>query len=159
MRVIHSGTVIDNRIYLVSGYGRPASQTTEYSDGERWIGGPHLPYEVDAGSCTVTTSPTTILVTGGGGTERPLNKVVELNITTGRWRHLASMRDARCYHGCTLVGRNLVVAGGWNGDRQGNMEKGWTTSEILDLDTEQWSRAGDMTKAVSYKHLTLPTKA
>lgn len=133
----HSGIEIDNKIYLVAGGVPESRRTTEYWDGERWGEGPELPHEVSSGSCTVTTSPTTILVTGGEGMAK---KVVELNINTGRWRHLPDMREKRWGHGCTIVGRKVVVAGG-----VGLLGKKGITSEILDLDTEQWSRAGDMT--------------
>jgi len=130
----HSGTVVDNKIYLVG-----LSQTTEYWDGERWQEGPRLPHKVGGGSCTVTTSPTTILVTGGAYNGK---KVVELNITTGRWRYLPDMEGKRKSHACTLIGRKVVVAGGWNARHS---ERKVNTTEILDLDTEQWSRAGDLT--------------
>jgi len=134
----HSGTVIDNKIYLVaSSYGLwSAGQSTEYWDGERWQEGPKLQYgALSWGSCTVTTSPTTILVTGGEG--HPFTSIrknaVELNIITGRWRNLPDMTEERFGHSCTVVGRKVVVAGPGR------------TSAILDLDTEEWSTAGDMT--------------
>ena len=61
--------------------------------------------------------------------------MVEVNLNTRRTRYLADMRVKRFGTSCTIVGRMVVVAGGWR-DK---------TSEILDLDTEKWSRAGDMT--------------
>merc|ERR1711974_531916 len=90
------------------------------------------PKYVGGGSCTVTTSPTTILVTGGDQNGKR-KKVAELNISSGNWRYLPEMGEVRAGHGCTIVGRKVVVAGGW-----------YKSSEILDLDTEQWSRAGDL---------------
>ena len=90
----------------------------------------------------MATSPTTILVTGGGyGGNK--NKVVELDIVTGQYRRLPDMRERSRYHGCTVAGNKVVVAGGWR-DK---------TSEILDLDTEQWSTAGDMTTERRYPQL------
>ena len=70
-----------------------------------------------------------------GGGQPNVNKAVEMDINTGRWRYLADMLGRRNGHGCTVVGRKVVVAGGFED----------MTSEILDLDTEQWSRAGDLT--------------
>jgi len=138
----HSGSVIGNKMYLVAGVGRadhsrPTGHTTDYWDGERWEEGPRLPHKVGDESCTVTISPTKILVTGGiiGG-----SKVVELNINTGRWRNLANMKGTRWGHACLVVGRKVVVAGGSPNGRYAQK-----TSEILDLDTEQWSMAGDLT--------------
>ena len=88
----------------------------------------------------MTTSPTTILVTGGNYSR---NKVVELDIVTGKYRRLPDMRVERWRHGCTRIGNKVVVAGGYR-DK---------TSEILDLDTETWSMAGDMTTERKYAQL------
>ena len=88
----------------------------------------------------MTTSPTTILVTGGRSGGR---KVVELDIVTGKYRQLPDMREERRGHGCTRIGNKVVVAGGYE-DK---------SSEILDLDTETWSSAGDMTTERGYPQL------
>ena len=69
--------------------------------------------------------------------------MVELNISTGDRRYLPEMGRWRSNHGCTVVGRKVVVAGGLR-DK---------TSEILDLDTETWSRAGDMMIERGYTQL------
>lgn len=133
-RRYHSGTVVGDKIYLVAGGASgSSSQTTDYWDGERWEEGPRLPHDVWYGSCTVTTSPTTILVTGGRDGD---NRVVELDIVTGQYRRMSDMTEEREGHGCTRIGNKVVVVGGWR-DK---------TSEILDLDTETWSMAGNMTK-------------
>jgi len=138
----HSGAVVGDKIYLVAGSVDSSSRsTTEYWDGERWQEGPRLPHDVRAGSCTVVTSPTTILVTGGWE-KKDQKKVVELNISTGKSRYLPEMLHRRRDHGCTIVGRKVVMAGGVDWTGVGDALK---TSEILDLDTETWSMAGDMT--------------
>merc|ERR1719309_1741391 len=105
-RSSHSGAVVGDKIYLVASSYVGHRQTTEYGDGERWEEGPRLPHVVGGGSCTVTTSPTTILVMGGNGDGRSgqaLNKVIELNITSGKWRYLPDTGEKRYGHGCTVI--------------------------------------------------------
>jgi len=177
-RRYHSGTVVGDRIYLVF------EDRLLYWDGQRWQAGPQPPEDFE-GSCTVRTSPTTILVIGGKyGHESTISiglypnwpkeikkaskKVVELDINTGKWRYLPDMKQGRHSHSCTLVGRKVVVAGGrdpptchYNQEdlmdcvRNGNER--YKNSEILDLDTEEWSRAGDLTtsRAVGAQMVTV----
>ena len=89
----------------------------------------------------MATSGRTLLVSGGDG--RPA-RVTELDVETGVWRQLADLPDGgRTYHGCTLVGRTVVVAGGsvaWAlGVKLG-------TSFVLDLNNESdgWRKIGDL---------------
>ena len=172
-------------VYLLSGYDEESGQTTEWISTEgpsTWSQGPRLPYPVGPGSCSVSPSPTTIIITGG---YYGLNKVSRLDVTTGTWAGLPDLPKGRYYHGCAVVNQFLVVAAG--------LDESYidlSSTYILDLDTMKWSRGGEMNQArigpqmvvleggrilvlggfngdgvlstieaVSYTHLTLPTKA
>jgi hypothetical protein len=135
-RYRHSGTVVGDTIYLVAGTGS-SRQTTEQLVNNRWVAGPNIPYRVGYGSCSVTTSDTTILLIGGFDNSE---KVVEMNVTTGEWRQLPDIPEGRWGHGCTGYGSYVIVAGGYS-DSAGTSLK---SSYRLNLENEQWTRIGDM---------------
>ena len=143
----HSGAVVNNTVYLVAGYPGSSRQTTEILDEATgtWSLGPQLPHNLAHGSCSTPSSETMIIISGGNN---GLNKVTELDTTTGVYTSLANMPRQRRYHGCTVFTaeggkRYLVVAGGESSSRLKD-------SDVLDISANTWHTGGDMSQARKY---------
>ena len=117
-RFRHSGAVAGDRLYLLAGWHEEAAQTTEWiaAGSTEWTLGPDIPHSVGYGSCSVSPSPTAVIITGGA---RSPGKAARLDVTTDVWTDLPDLPRPRHYHGCAVVDRGeknkkyLVVAGGW----------------------------------------------
>ena len=76
-----------------------------------WTLGPDIPHTVYYGSCSVATSPTTIVITGGAWSPAG---VFLLDVVTGAWSTLPDLPRGREGHGCAVVANKfLVVTGGY----------------------------------------------
>ena len=105
-RYYSNGVVAGDVVYLLAGIDRVEDRSTEYislDDPHNWTAGPDVPYSVGLGSCSVSPSPTTIVITGGMAS---LKKMSQLDVTTGTWTGLQDLPRDRYQHGCTIVNRH-----------------------------------------------------
>ena len=143
---IHHSTTLEPYAWAagvsLSGGSNPGSYIFKRSGGEFlpqdssvWQKGPEFPGGyTTARPCVVATTHTTLLIFGVHG-------VFEYNAELEVWDNWKTslLMGGRFGHACHLQGRKVVVAGGSSSRSAG------ITTELLDLDSREMRRAGDLT--------------
>ena len=102
-------------VFLLGGWDTRTSSLVLTSDGS-WEEGPSLPGGGAGRACSVAWVGS-LLLTGG---HPELNQVIEFDTVMGRWEDKSKWPQlggkGRWGHGCSVLGSQLIVAGGWDSD-------------------------------------------
>ena len=134
-----------NGIVIIFIADREQLSSIDIFDGSTFRSGPTVPFL--PGACAVKVDDSTVFLAGGwdADDDGPTTKAFLLDVGTWNWRQLEDMGTRRWYAGCNAVGREVVVLGGWNGEKLGS-------SEIFDLDSETWSRGPNLPASLGGVH-------
>ncbi|HLL69266.1 MAG TPA: kelch repeat-containing protein [Micromonosporaceae bacterium] len=118
---------------------------------DRWSALTPMPAGIERGSAAVGVYGNTVYLAGGmrtltpgpGGLQDTVALVHSYNVTTGRWRALPDLPEARDHVGGAVVGRTLYVVGG----RDRGQVNVRDTVYALDLRTRQWTERAPMPTA------------
>lgn len=118
---------------------------------DRWSALTPMPAGIERGSAAVGVYGHTIYLAGGmrtltpgpGGLQDTVALVHSYNVTTGRWRALPDLPEARDHVGGAVVGRTLYVVGG----RDRGQVNVRDTVYALDLRSRRWTERAPMPTA------------
>jgi hypothetical protein len=159
-RVFHTATLLPNGRVLVAGgststvYPFGHTDTTELYDFQTgiWSATGNLSGDTSWHTATLLQNGT-VLVAGGWGGDRALNKAELYDPETGVWRLTGSLNAARYAHVATLLSDGKVLStGGSDWDDFSYMLE---SAELYDPDTGRWSRTGSLNTSRSFHTATL----
>ena len=133
---------MDGGVYIMGGWLTETSSLVLMPGASSWVEGPTLPGRGADSACTVTWGKSVILI--GGKPEytqvREYNTVKKMWEEEAKWPQLGGKGRQR--HGCSVLGSQLVVTGGWDRD-------GTTLDTTVTLDLRfglgaAWVEAGQL---------------
>jgi len=141
--------------FLLGGDSTSLASTSAFlaTDSMAWVEGPALPQAMQLGPCATQISPTSFLILFRK-TILEFDSSVAGPTSTAGWRPAGTWPDLLTHRrdqpGCAVVGRTLIIAGGWRGTTH-------RTTETLDLDSRTISPGPSMASYRQQFHLvTLP---
>jgi non-specific serine/threonine protein kinase len=131
--------VLEGRVFAVGGWSGAATQldTVEILDAGRWTAGP--PLAVARSQHALVTAEGGLWALGGWSATAGLVSEVEVLGPAGaRWTTVTHLPTPRREPGAALLGRRIVVAGGFDGASDADLEGYRDTVEAYDLDAGRW---------------------
>ncbi len=131
---------LDGRVVAAGGWSGTATQldTVEILQDGRWTAGP--PLTVARSQHALVAADSRVWAVGGWSATAGLVSAVEtLDAAAGGWRVVTHLPTPRREPGVALWGRQIVAAGGFDGQSDADLDGYRDTVEAYDLDAGRWS--------------------
>lgn len=126
-----SAVVDEATWWIAGGFGGSYLNDSLVYNGGTFAPGPELPYAAYS-ACAVKVNETHVFLGGGFDGTEYISSAYLLEWATQAWTRLPDMKTGRRAHTCNVVGTDVVVVGGYDGEDLG-------TSEIFSLTSNSWS--------------------
>jgi hypothetical protein len=138
-----AAAALDGRIYAVGGWNGDATQldTVEILDSARRIWTPAPPLTIARSQHGLVEADGRLWTVGGWSATRGLVSEVEVLHPDGAaWSIVTHLPTPRREPGVALLGRQIVVAGGFDGHNDSEIDGYSDVVEAYDLDSGRWQR-------------------
>ncbi len=134
---------LNDKIYITGGWNGEATQldTVQLFDGRSVVARPAL--RVARSQHAVVAADGALFAIGGWSAQTGLVREIErLDPHSGTWQRHGVLPTPRREPGVALHGRDIIVAGGFNGTHDGDLDGYADLVEAYDLDSGRWRSLG-----------------
>jgi hypothetical protein len=133
-----AAATLDGRVYITGGWNGAATQldTVEIFDGSRVTPGPSL--HIARSQHALVAADGALYAIGGWRADGGLVRDIERLDRNGTWRFSGPLPTPRREPAAALLGHEIVVAGGFDGMHDGDLDGYSDHVEALDVRTGRW---------------------